>query len=143
MNTLLATQLHLASGLSILRLTLHVFAATIWVGGQFVVLGLLPTVRTFGEEAPRKIARAFGRLEWPAFWLLIATGIWNFFAVNHSHATSAWNAVFGIKMVCVVIAGVGTYLHTKATTPKNRGMFAGIGTLGSVAALVLGVALAG
>jgi len=135
--------LDLAPGLTILRLSLHVFAATIWVGGQFVVLGLLPTIRGFGDTAPRKVAQTFGRLSWPAFWLLVATGVWNYLAINHSHATASWNAVFGIKMVCVVAAGVGTYLHTKATSPQRRGMFAGIAALASIAALVLGVAIAG
>ena len=125
------------------RLSLHVLAATVWVGGQFVVLGLLPTVRTFGEDAPRKIAQAFGRISWPAFWLLVATGVWSYLAIHHSHASASWNAVFGIKMLCVVVAGVGTYLHTKASSPKRRGMFAGIGALGSILALILGVAIAG
>jgi putative copper export protein len=146
MNHLLlgaADQLQLASALSTMRLTLHVLAACIWVGGQFVVLGLLPTIRGFGEDAPRKVAQAFGRLSWPAFWLLVATGVWNYFAIDHSHASQGWNAVFGIKMVCVLAAGVGTYLHTKATSPKNRGMFAGVSALASIAALVLGVAIAG
>jgi putative copper export protein len=136
-------QLQLASGLDILRLSLHVLAASIWVGGQFVVLGLLPTVRGFGEGAPRKIAQAFGRLSWPAFWVLVATGVWNYLAINHAHASASWNAVFGVKMVLVVVAGAGTWLHTKATKPKSRGIYAGLGALASIAALVLGVAIAG
>jgi putative copper export protein len=136
-------QLQLATTLSIVRLSLHVLAATIWVGGQFVILGLLPTVREFGEGAPRKIAQAFGRLSWPAFWLLVATGVWNYLAINHSDASSSWNAVFGIKMLCVLVAGVGTFMHTKATSPKRRGIYAGVGALASIAALVLGVAIAG
>ena len=139
----LADQPHLASSLTVLRLALHVLAATVWVGGQFVVAGLLPTLRTMGDGAPQKIARAFGRLSWPAYWLLIATGVWNYLAIAHASATSGWNAVFGIKMVAVAAAGLGAYLHTKASTPRARGMYAGIGTLASIVALVLGVALAG
>ena len=133
----------LASGLSVLRLSLHVLAATIWVGGQFVVAGLLPTVRGLGDTAPRKVAQAFGRLSWPAYWALIVTGVWNYLAVDHAHATSAWNGVFAIKMVCVVAAGLGTFLHTRASTPRTRGIYAGVASLASVAALVLGVAIAG
>ncbi len=139
----LAGQPHLASLLTVVRLTLHILAATIWVGGQLVVAGLLPTVRGLGQGAPQKIARAFGRLSWPAFWLLVLTGVWNYFAISHQTATSSWNAVFGIKMVAVLAAGLGAYLHTKASTPKARGIYAGVGTLASIAALVLGVALAG
>jgi len=133
----------LADWTTILRLSLHVLAASVWVGGQFVVAGLLPTVRGFGDTAPRRIAQAFARLSWPAFGLLIVTGFWNYAAIDHRHATSSWSTVFGVKMILVVAAGVGTYLHTRATTPRGKGLWAGIGTLASVAALVLGVALAG
>ncbi|MBW4078812.1 MAG: hypothetical protein HIU84_09990 [Acidobacteria bacterium] len=135
--------LQLASSMAILRLSLHVLAATIWVGGQFVLAGLLGTVRTMGEGAPRKIAQAFGRMSWPAYWLLIATGIWNYFAIDHQAASSSWNAAFGIKMLMVVLAGLGSYLHTKATSPRSRGIYAGVASLASVAALVLGIAIAG
>ena len=133
----------LASGVTVLRLSLHVLAATIWVGGQFVVAGLLPTVRGLGDTAPRQVAQAFGRLSWPAYWLLVATGVWNYLAVDHAHAASSWNAAFGVKMVFVLAAGLGTWIHTKASTPKARGIYAGVASLASVAALVLGIALAG
>jgi putative copper export protein len=139
----LADRPQLADWITIVRLSLHVLAACVWVGGQFVVAGLLPTVRGLGDTAPRKVAQAFARLSWPAFALLIVTGFWNFFAVDHQQATSSWSAVFSVKMACVVVAGVGTFLHTRATSPKAKGAWAGIGTLASVAALVLGVALAG
>jgi hypothetical protein len=82
-------------------------------------------------------------MSWPAYWLLIATGIWNYFAIDHQSASSSWNAAFGIKMLMVVLAGLGSYLHTKATTPRARGVYAGVASLASVAALVLGIAIAG
>ena len=139
----LADQPHLAGSLTIVRLTLHVLAAAVWVGGQFVVAGLLPTVRSLGDAAPQKIARGFAKLSWPAYWLLVATGLWNYLAISHGTATNSWNAVFGIKMVVVALAGLGAYLHTKASTPRARGIYAGVGTLASIGALVLGIALAG
>ena len=140
---LLTAQPQLADWVTTVRLSLHVAAAAVWVGGQFVLAGLVPTIRGFGDDAPRAVARAFGRLSWPAFWLLVVTGFWNYAAMDASSATGSWNSVFVIKMACVVVSGVGAYLHTKATNARARGMFAGIGALGSIAALVLGVALAG
>ena len=139
----LANQPHLASSLAVIRLTLHVLAACVWVGGQLVLGGLLPTVRGLGDDAPRRIAQAFGRLSWPAYWLLVLTGIWNFLAVDHRIATNSWNAAFGVKMVAVALAGLGTFLHTKAATPRARGIYAALATTASIAALALGVALAG
>lgn len=138
-----AATLQLASGSTIIRLSLHVLGACVWLGGQIVVAGLLPTVRSLGDEAPRKIARAFGRLSWPAFWLLVLTGFWNYAAVHGDAMSSSWNTAFALKMLCVLVAGVGTFVHTRAATPRARGISAGVGTLATVAALVLGVALAG
>ena len=140
---MLAETLQLASTSTIVRLSLHVLAACVWLGGQIVVAGLLPTIRGFGDDAPRKVAQAFGRLSWPAFWVLILTGFWNYAAVHGNTMSSAWNTAFAIKMLCVVIAGVGTFLHTKTSTPRSRGIYAGVGTLATLAAMVLGVALAG
>ena len=133
----------LASASTLVRLSLHVLAASVWVGGQIVLAGLLPTLRSLGSDAPRKVAQAFGRLSWPAFWLLILTGFWNYAAVHGSTQSSSWNVAFGIKMIMVVAAGVGAFLHTRATTPKARGIFAGVGTLAALVAMVLGVLITG
>jgi len=135
----------LANAWEITRLSLHVLGATEWIGGQFVVAGLLPTVREFGNDAPGKIARAFARLSWPAFALLLATGIWNVVAdvSGHPHPVSPWDAILNIKIVLVVIAGLGTYLHTRVSSPKQKGIYAGVGLLASLGAMVLGIALAG
>lgn len=143
MSVIAASQLQLADTTSVIRLSLHVLEASVWVGGQFALAGLVPTIRGLGDGAAQKVARAFGRLSWPAYWLLIVTGFWNYASVDHQHASSGWNAVFGIKMLCVVVAGVGSYMHTKASSAKLRGIYAGVGMLASIAALVLGIAIAG
>ena len=134
---------HLATAVTIVRLTLHVLAATIWVGGQITVAGVLPTVRGFGPEAPAKIARAFARLSWPAFVVLVATGFWNLSALDHGGHTNNWNAVLNAKMGIVVIAAVAVFWHSKTRTATLRGVTAGVGLLASMTALVLGIALAG
>ena len=143
MHVLAAAPAQTADAVTALRLSLHVLAATIWVGGQFVVAGLLPTLRGIGGDAPRKIARSFGLLAWPAFGVLIITGIWSFAAINHSGASNGWNAAFGIKMMMVLVSGIGVFLHTRAHSPKARGIFAGVGALASIIALILGVVISG
>jgi putative copper export protein len=139
----LASAPQLANAWTIVRLSLHVLAASVWVGGQLVLAGLVVTLRGISHDAPGKVARAFARLSWPAFWLLVATGVWNYLALDHANATTSWNTVFGIKMICVVVAGFDAFLHTKVTSPTAKGVYAGVGTIGTIAALVLGVALSG
>ncbi len=133
----------LASGVDTLRLSLHILAACVWIGGQIVVAGLLPTVRGFGDDAPRKIARAFARLSWPAFVVLIATGIWNVAALKNGDGSHSWAAVMGAKYMVVLLSGALVIVHTVAKSPKVKGASAGIALLASLAAMVLGVVLAG
>ena len=66
--------------LETVRLFLHVLAATVWVGGQLVLAALVPALRSAGPGVPRTAARAFNRVAWPAFGVLVATGIWNIVA---------------------------------------------------------------
>jgi len=144
MTGLLGTDVpSLSNGLDGFRLILHVFAATVWVGGQFTVVGLLPTVRTFGEEAPRAVGRALGRLLWPAYAVLVVTGFWNIGALTVKDASSAWKAVLMVKIAVVVVAGVAVFLHQRASSRRAMAVWGAIGALASVAALCLGVFLAG
>jgi putative copper export protein len=133
----------LAGGLDAFRLILHILAATVWVGGQFTLVGLLPTVRTLGEDAPKKVAQAFGRLLWPAYAVLVITGFWNIGAVDISHASAAWKTVLFVKIGVVAVAGTGVYLHQQSTTRRALAVWGAVGALASVAALCLGVFLAG
>jgi putative copper export protein len=133
----------LAPALTALRLSLHVAAATVWVGGQIVLVGLLPTVRRLSDEAPRSIARAFARLSWPAFAVLVATGIWNIAATHPSHQTTAWRVVLGVKIAVVALAGLAAYLHGRSTSRAGLAVWGSLSGSAALVALVLGVLLAG
>jgi putative copper export protein len=133
----------LTPALDTVRLTLHVLAAAVWVGGQIVMTGLVGPARGLGGDAPKTLARAFARLAWPAFLVLIATGIWNITAVHASSASSTWKAVLMAKIVVVLIAGVGVALHQGAKSKAQLALWGSVGGTASVAALVMGILLAG
>jgi putative copper export protein len=133
----------LAPATDIVRLSLHVTAAAVWVGGQITLAGLVPSLRRSAPETLPVAARQFARLAWPAFAVLVATGIWNVAASHPSQQSGTWNAVLGVKLGVVVLAGVGAFLHQQARTPGARGLWGALGSVGSLTALVLGVALAG
>ncbi len=132
----------LSSALDGVRLSLHVLAATVWVGGQFTIAGLLPTARGLGEGAPKALARAVGRLQWPAFAVLVVTGLWNVSAV-HAGQPRSWVIVLVLKIVVVALAGLSAYLHTRSSTRRGLAVWGALTALSSVAALVMGVFLAG
>jgi putative copper export protein len=133
----------LAPAVDAVRLSLHVLAATIWVGGQFTLAGLVPTLRTEAPQALRPAARRFAQLAWPAFAVLVATGAWNAAAVKPSGQTSAWQVVFGIKMGVVVLSGVAAFAHQRATRTLGLAVWGALTSLSAIAAVVLGVLLAG
>lgn len=132
----------LANALDAVRVSLHVLAATVWVGGQLVVAGLLPTVRSLGGDASKRIARAFGRIQWPAYAVLLITGVWNALATRGGQP-SAWSTVLDVKIGVVGLAGVGAYLHQRSKSTLGLAVWGAVTAFASIGALVLGVLLAG
>jgi putative copper export protein len=132
----------LASALDSVRIFLHVLGATVWVGGQLTLAALVPILRAFDPSLPKKAARAFNRVAWPAYGLLVATGIWNV-ATIHSGASANYNAVLGIKMAVVALSGVAAYLHSKAKSTPGLAIWGALSGLSALGATYLGVLLAG
>jgi putative copper export protein len=132
----------LSSALDGVRLSLHVLAATIWVGGQFTMAGLVPTARGLGEGAPKALAQAFSRIQWPAYAVLVVTGLWNVSAV-HAGQPRSWVVVLVVKIVVVALAGLAAFLHGRSRTTRGLAIWGALAALSSIAALVMGVFLAG
>jgi putative copper export protein len=125
-----------------IRIFLHILGVTVWVGGQVVMLSLLPVLRAAGVEGlPAKAAQAFQRVAWPAFGLAFITGIWNILEVDMAEATTAYNMVFGIKFLLVIISGIAAWIHAKSSKPSIKGMTGALGFVASLGALLLGFAL--
>jgi putative copper export protein len=120
------------------RLFLHVLAATVWVGGQLVLAAAVPALRAVSAEAPRAAARAYSRVAWPAFAVLLATGIWNLVAEEDVE-----QAVLGSKLLLVAISGVAAFVHQRAGTTRLRAVSGALSLLGALGALLLGIVLAG
>ena len=123
------------------RVALHILAVCVWVGGQIVVGAIVPALKRANPDAVRHVTRAFGRIGWPFFGLVIFTGIWNMLSLPGTSAS--WNALLGIKMLLVAISGAGAWLHQSTTRVSVRGASAGVALLTSLAALAIGVMLSG
>jgi uncharacterized membrane protein len=123
-----------------IRLTLHVLAATIWVGGQFTLAGLLPVLRTH-EGLAATAARAFNRIAWPAFAVLVLTGMWNLAEINVSDAPTSYQVTLFIKIAVAIVAGAAAAVHVAARTKFALALGGAIGALASVAAVFLGILL--
>ena len=128
--------------LETVRLFLHVLAATIWVGGQITLAALVPVLRRLGAEIPRAAARRFNLIAWPAFGVLVLTGIWNIVAVR-SQITGSYETTLVVKLIVVVISGVTAALHARARSAPWLAVFGALTGISALAALFLGILLAG
>ena len=124
------------------RLFLHVLAATVWVGGQLTLAGLVPGLRAVSVDAPGAAARRFARIAWPAYGVLVVTGVWNILAVD-----ATWSGTYGttliVKVVVVAVSGIAAWAHGVSRSPTGRALWGGLAALSAVAALFLGIMLHG
>ena len=126
------------------RLFLHVLAATIWVGGQLVLAALVPVLRRFGSEAVSAVARRFNQVAWVAFAVLVLTGVWNIAAISGTASdTASYRTTLMVKLAVVVLSGITAFMHIRVTTARGRAIWGALTGLSALAALFLGVLLAG
>ena len=126
-----------------LRLFLHILAATIWVGGQLTLAALVPTLRAMGAQAPNAAARRFNQVAWPAFGVLVLTGIWNIVAESDKQSDPGYQTTLGIKMALVLLSGVSAFLHTRAKSKSGLAVWGALAALSALGATLFGVVLAG
>jgi hypothetical protein len=123
------------------RITLHVLAATIWVGGQFTLAALVPVLRRSFPEAVRPVARRFATVAWWAFAALVVTGIWNVTDEWHD-MTHGDRITLGVKIVLVAVSGAAALLHQRARRPLLLAVFGATSAVSAVLVVFVGVVLA-
>ena len=123
------------------RLFLHVLAATIWVGGQLTLAALVPALRRLGAEIPRAAAQRFNQVAWPAFAVLIVTGIWNVIAVR-SQVSGSYETTLIVKLILVAVSGLTAALHARAKSTAGLAVFGSLTGVSALAALFVGIQLA-
>lgn len=124
-----------------IRLFLHVVAATVWVGGQLTLAGLVPALRAIDPTAPKAVARQFNRIAWPAFGVLLLTGVWNLVEVEVGDRSTAYQVTLFVKLCIVALSGIAAFLHTQARTRAGLAIWGAVGGLATIVALFMGVLL--
>ena len=123
------------------RLTVHLLAAAIWVGGQFVLGALVPSLRKVAPAATPAVARAFARLAWPAFAVLVLTGIWNLSEVGFSNRPTSYQVTLFVKVALAAVSGVAAAVHQLGRSRVALAAGGAFAAVGATGALFLGVLL--
>ena len=125
-----------------IRVFLHLLAVAVWVGGQIVLAGIVPKLRDVAPDALTTVARAFARIAWPAFVVIIFTGAWGLSTTYVADKDTAYLVTFMIKMLMVGGAAIATIIHSAGTSKLAKGLGGALGLLCSLAAAYGGVLLA-
>lgn len=121
------------------RIFLHVLAVAVWVGGQIVLAGIVPALRTSAPQSMPVVARAFARIAWPAMVVVVFTGMWSLGSINVADQSSAYLATFGIKMLLVGLAIIATIVHSAGTSKASKPIGGAVGLLTSLLAAYAGI----
>ena len=123
-----------------IRLFLHVLAASVWVGGQIVLVGIVPAIRSAHPDATRLVAKAYGRVAWPAFAIAVVTGIWNMIEVDAS-GWAAYQITLGVKILLVTVSGLAAAVHQVGRSKVALAVGGALGFVCALAAMFVGMVL--
>lgn len=133
----------LSPSLDTFRLFIHVVAASVWVGGQIAIAGVVGPVRAHDPSATRAVAYGFARVAWPAFALAVVTGIWSLLETDVANTSSKYQATLMIKILVVAFAGMFAAVHSMGKSKVALAVGGAAGLVASLLAMYLGVLLAG
>ena len=129
-------------GLDAIRTFLHLFGVAGWVGGQVLMVGLMPVLRSLGPDAPKAAAHRFARVAWPCFALAVVTGLWGLAEVGLGDRDTNYLVTLLVKLLLVGLSGAAAALHATTRSPALRGATGGVGFLAALGALLAGAMLA-
>ena len=131
----------LSPTLTTVRLFLHILAASVWVGGQIALAGVVPTVRKVSPEATKAVARAFAGVAWPAFVVVVLTGIWNLTEVDIADTGTTYQVTLFVKLVLVFASGTAAAIHSVGRTKLALALGGAIGLIAGLGAMFCGYLL--
>lgn len=123
------------------RIALHILAASIWVGGQFVVGSATGALRRDHRDALGLLARSFGRVAWPAFVVLVLTGMWSLAVIDVTGTSTGYQVATFLKVTVAIASGGAAAVHSIGQSKTAKALGGAGSALFSVAALILGVVI--
>ena len=124
-----------------IRLFLHVLAASVWVGGQIVLGGLVPKLRQVAPESLKVAANAFARIAWPAFAVVVVTGMWNILDIKVGDMTSEYQITMFVHVLLAMAAAMFVVIHSVGQTKLALALGGALGLLTSLGAMFVGILL--
>lgn len=124
-----------------IRLFLHVLSASVWVGGQIVLGGLVPKLRQVSPESLKVAAQAFAKVAWPAYALIVVTGIWNILDLKVDNLSTDYQITMFVHVILSVATATFAVIHSMGRTKLALALGGALGLLTSLGAMFVGILL--
>jgi len=124
-----------------IRLFLHVLAASVWVGGQIVLGGLVPKLRKAAPESLKVAANAFARVAWPAFAVVVATGMWNILDIKVGDMSTEYQVTMFVHVLLAMATAMFAVIHSVGKTKLALALGGAFGLLTSLGTMFVGILL--
>ncbi len=131
----------LTPDLDTIRIFAHLLAVAVWVGGQIVVAGIIPSLRRTYPDATKVVAQAFARVAWPAFAVALVTGVWSLAVIDVTNTSSAWQVTLLLKIALAIASGAAAAAHAVGTSRAMIAIGGALGLLTALGATLTGVLL--
>ncbi|HSH11474.1 MAG TPA: hypothetical protein VLA10_06775 [Ilumatobacter sp.] len=131
----------LSPTLDTVRLFLHVLAASVWVGGQIVLAGLVPSLGRSFPGAPKVMAQAYQRVAWPAFAIVVVTGLWSLGEVDVGNTSTSYQITLFVKITLAISSGAAAAVHQVGQSKAALAIGGAIGLLAALGAMFCGILL--
>lgn len=120
-----------------IRIFVHILAASIWVGGQFVLANVVSGLRRDHRDALPVVARAFARIAWPAFVVTVVTGVWSLLSIDTLDSDA--QIALALKIVAVAVSGGAAAAHSASSSRLIKALGGALGSIAAVIAMLLAV----
>ena len=124
-----------------IRLFLHILASSIWVGGQIVLGGLVPKLRQAAPESLKVAANAFARVAWPAFAVVVVTGMWNILDIKVGAQSTEYHVTMFVHVLLAMATAMFAVIHSVGKTKLALALGGALGLLTSLGAMFVGIML--
>ena len=124
-----------------IRLFLHVLGASIWVGGQIVLGGLVPKLRKVAPESLKVAANAYARIAWPAFAVVFVTGMWNILDIKVGDMSTDYQVTMFVHVLLAMATAIFAVIHSVGKTKLALALGGAFGLLTSLGAMFVGIML--
>jgi putative copper export protein len=124
-----------------IRIFLHVLAASVWVGGQIVLAGLVPGLRRAYPDATKIAARAFARIAWPAYGVVVVTGLWNLAEIDVANTSTPYQVTLFVKVSLAISSGAAAAVHQVGRSKVALAVGGAVGLLAALGAMFCGYLL--